>query len=87
MTLLASYGEQGVYLIFDVLMLSLFAHHRDSRAWGYSFCDFVLRVLVPQAATLLIAQDLDCDEDYARQLKDNSTQYSLQEYPYDDIDE
>ena len=70
MALFISYGERGVVAIFNMLIYIylLFAHHRDTRAWGFPFRDFVRRVLVPQAATLLIAQDLDVDEDYARQL-------------------
>lgn len=78
---LVSYGEQGVFAIFNSL---IFADHCDSRAWGLLFRDFVLRVLVPQAATLLIAQDLDIDEDFARVQKDLSTDYGLQEYPYNE---
>ena len=70
--------------IFNMLIYLLFAHHRDTRAWGFPFRDFVLRVLVPQAATLLIAQDLDVGEDYARQLKGASMEYGLQEYPYNE---
>ena len=84
MALFISYGKRGVVAIFNMLIYSLFAHHRDTRAWGFPFRDFVRRVLVPQAATLLIAQDLDVDEDYVRQLKDASTEYGLQEYPYDE---
>ena len=83
MALFISYGKHGVVAIFNMLIYSLFAHHHNTHAWGFLFCDFVQQVLVLQAATLLIAQDLDIDEDYARQLKDASMEYSLQEYPYD----
>lgn len=81
---LVSYGKQGVFAIFNSLIFSIFADHRDSCAWGLPIRDFVQWVLVPQAATLLIAQDLDIDEDFARVQKDLSTDYGLQEYPYDE---
>ena len=81
---LVSYGKQGVFAIFNSLIFSILADHRDSCAWGLPFHDFVQWVLVPQAATLLIAQDLDIDEDFARVQKDLSTDYGLQEYPYNE---
>ena len=65
-------------------MNSLFIQHHDARAWGHSFHDFVFQVLVPQAATLLIADDLGIDETFARELKDDSTNYGHQTYLYNE---
>jgi hypothetical protein len=58
--------------------------------WGFPLTKFVERVMIPEAALLLIQDDfgldlaVPADRKLAIDLKDDSTPYGNKKYPYED---
>jgi hypothetical protein len=80
LTLYYSYGEQGLLVFFDTLN-ELFPNLTSEECSPLTTRQFFMSVLVPEAAALLIEQDMDCTHDEALITLRESRQYGLTMFP------
>ncbi|CAE6483526.1 unnamed protein product [Rhizoctonia solani] len=74
------YGEQGLLILFDTLN-ELFPNLTSEECRPLSARQFFMSVLVPEAAALLIEQDMDCTHQEALITLRESRQYGLAMFP------
>jgi hypothetical protein len=77
---LHSYGEQGLLVFFDTLN-ELFPNLTPEDTKPLTTRQFFTSVLVPEAAVLLIEQDMDCAHEEALIILRESRQYGLAMFP------
>ncbi|EUC59143.1 RTC4-like domain protein [Rhizoctonia solani AG-3 Rhs1AP] len=74
------YGEQGLLVLFDTLN-ELFPNLTSEECRPLTARQFFTSVLVPEAAALLIEQDMDCTHEEALVTLRESRQYGLAMFP------
>lgn len=74
------YGEQGLLIFFDTLN-ELFPNLTSDECKPLTTRQFFMSVLVPEAAALLIEQDMDCTHEEALITLRESRQYGLAMFP------
>ncbi|CAE6418436.1 unnamed protein product [Rhizoctonia solani] len=74
------YGEQGLLVFFDTLN-ELFPNLTAEESKPLTTRQFFMSVLVPEAAALLIEQDMDCTHEEALIILRESRQYGLAMFP------
>ncbi|KAJ1306596.1 hypothetical protein OPQ81_007595 [Rhizoctonia solani] len=74
------YGEQGLLVFFDTLN-ELFPNLTSEECKPLTTRQFFTSVLVPEAAALLIKQDMDCTYEEALTILRESRQYGLAMFP------
>ncbi|CAE6468424.1 unnamed protein product [Rhizoctonia solani] len=74
------YGEQGLLVLFDTLN-ELFPNLTSEECRPLTARQFFMSVLVPEAAALLIEQDMDCTHEEALITLRESRQYGLAMFP------
>ncbi|CAE6455961.1 unnamed protein product [Rhizoctonia solani] len=74
------YGEQGFLVFFDILN-ELFPNLTPKESKPLTTRQFFMSVLVPEAAALLIEQDMDCTHEEALVILRESRQYGLAMFP------
>lgn len=76
----SSYGEQGMVVIHRALQ-NMFPNIPPSTCAPLEPSDFILRVLVPEAARILIAQDMGVGHKEAFEILLASRKYGLSKFP------
>ncbi|KAB5590832.1 RTC4-like domain containing protein [Ceratobasidium theobromae] len=74
------YGEQGLLVFFDILN-ELFPNLTSEECKPLTTRQFFMSVLVPEAAALLIEEDMDCTHEEALVTLRESRQYGLAMFP------
>ncbi|CAE6460786.1 unnamed protein product [Rhizoctonia solani] len=74
------YGEQGLLIFFDTLN-ELFPNLTAEESKPLTTRQFFMSVLVPEAAALLIEEDMDCTHEEALIILRESRQYGLAMFP------
>ena len=77
------YGLRGKEILFWTL-ITLFDLTATQTIWTIPVIEFTYRVLIPEAATMLIQDDLKCTRERALELKNLSTSFGMMAYPADD---